>query len=352
MPDTARGFLPALLKVEVSSDLLNPGEDLWITSWWQNVGDAPAECPLQGCLELEIGHQRTLEDQYNQHRVLWAPQPAPQYWRAGDIHATTCRWHAPGGWAGSFRVYLGFCDEDHVPIALSAPDERPDKRVFVGEVDLGWSIGKPMIELTRKAWSKEFRTALPPPAPAIAPRPTLTIGDKVTVTLDATFPILLQLDDGQTIFTSPARLPEVLLRNRPADALISSALPACTIEYALVSHDGNAACYAGIASYLGQEVARWTLCFAASARDIVITLEEIQDAPGYELLEVRFPSLISSGIRTHDWWIFSPAAASSLSRPRDRSAMSILMTCGMPRHFILRTAQSCSRPRIWTTGCM
>ncbi len=294
--DTARGFLPLLLRVEVSSDMVNPGEDLWITAWWQNVGDAPAECPLQGFLALEFGHQRILEQHYNNYRIQWDPQPAPQYWRAGDIRATTCRWHAPtGAWGGSFRLYLGFCDEEQVPIALCAPDGQPVIRMLLGEIDLGWSYGKPTVELTRKAWSKEFQAQQPRLQSAPAPAPTLTIGDKVTVTLDAVSPILVQLDDGQAVFTSPALLPEVLLRNRQADALISSALPACTIDYTLVAHDGNTARYAGVASYLEQVVARWTLCFAASARELVVTLEDIQDEPGFELLEVRFPSLISSG---------------------------------------------------------
>lgn len=311
--EVRRGFLPMLVKVEVSADMLNPGDDLWVTSWWQNVGDAPAGTPLQGFMEMEYGHQRRLETQYNDHRLLWEPQPAPQQWQPGEQWATTCRWHIPSGWGGSFRLYLGFCDEEHAPITLS----NGGKRIQIGEVDLGWSLGLPMLELSRKAWTKEFATPFFE-EPVVATRQTVTLEGDITVFLDAAQPLLLSVAVGQATFTSPAYLPEVVLRDRASDTLIYSCQPACVVSYSPATVENACACYVGIASYHGKAVAQWTLRFAVIARQLALTLEDIREEPGVELLEVRLPSLLTADgdeARLVDFYAGGRLVAPDATRP-------------------------------------
>ena len=287
-------FLPVLLKVEASADMLNPDEDLWVTSWWQNAGSAPADRPLQGFLEMEFGHQRTLETNPGSHRVLWEPHPGPHRWQPGEVWATTCRWHVSHMWGGTFRLHLGLCDADHVPIDIGGRGGATVKRAYIGDVEVGWGWGMPSVELARKPWSRELNAPQGAPAAPADPGKTIRLEDGIRAELAANAPLLLGVSDTAAKFRFPPSAPEAILRRLADDTL------ACTCErgMSLVCDDVAAgpacATYSCSARRDGEVLASWKLRFAVKGRRLAISLEDVRETDGYELLEVVMPSLVSA----------------------------------------------------------
>lgn len=293
-------FKPCLLKVDVSSDLLNPGDDLWVTCWWQNIGSMPATEPIYGFMEMEFGHQRTVEAKGIKYsRIRWEPYPGPQQWEPGAICATTCRWNLAQSsdyWGGSYKLFIGLCDSDNVPIDIYGPEMKTAKRVEIGEVDAGWGFGIPTVENTRKPWSVEFNK--PADVSDIEPKEksdTMIIGDRVRVCLACDKPILLGLDDDRVRFDFSGGLPEVVLRCVDDDKIIYSFGPENSVSYAMDRINDNTVSYKGLFIHNCGNIAGFELCYTIREGKLSITLENVWEKAGYELLEVRMPNLISIG---------------------------------------------------------
>jgi hypothetical protein len=295
-PPVAAGFAPVLLRVEASADYLVPGDDLWITSWWQNAGRAPSSEPLLGFLEMEFGHQRMPETNPRQHRLYWEPFPGTHTWRQGDIWKTTCRWRVPPLWGGTYRLYLGLCDAvEHAPVEVRGEGGRPHRRVFVGEVELSWGWGTPTVETTRRPWSWELNPPLTVPGgrePA-APQ-AIEIGDGVRARLAADCPALLSIGDGETSFAFPPGPVEIVLRHRPTDSLLHSYDRGVMVTYRSETRGRCAVSYRAEVRRGGEPLATFGLAFEASRRGLRLTLEGVEERPGYELLEIHAPALVSS----------------------------------------------------------
>ncbi len=283
-------FRPLLLRAEVSADLLNPGQDLWVTCWWQNAGETPAEAPLRGVLEMDYGHQRVVETDYHQFRVEWDPFPAPHYWEPHNVWATTARWHVPSTWGGTFHLYLGLCDEQHVPVTVYGEQGLPNTHLFLGDVEVGWGLGVPTVTATQQAFTRHFNDPLPAVEKGVVDR-TIRIGDELRAELLSGAPALVSIGSGEATFPAPGWLPEVVLRERATDGLVYSFTPRAAIHYTRAVTSPAAVRYRGSMLVDDRPAAGFTLAFTVKEQQLTIRLEEIADEPGFELLEVRLPAL-------------------------------------------------------------
>lgn len=295
----AHGFLPMLLRTEVSVNLVNPQDDIWVTCWWQNVGDTPSPSALHAALDMVFGYQRTVESNYNNKRIEWEMYPGAEHWAPGAVWATTGHWHIPGGWGGTFQLYLSLCDADQVPVTLLAKDQTPAKRVYIGDVEVGWGLGAAVIQREGVAICLEFNAALPSPAPVIPA--TIEICDGVTAVLQADQPVLRALRAGQIAFNASGQSPDVFVRARKSDSIIASFNDGVTVTYTCVSSSAREASYRGVMSVPEQNAAvTFTLTFALAGRQLTVTLVDTNEVDGYELLQVCMPSLITvDGPSTH-----------------------------------------------------
>jgi len=154
-------FKPMLIKVETNWDQFQPDETLILTCWWQNAGTEPSEKPLSGFLELSFGHQRIVETTPKYFRHYWEPYPATNLWKPGEVWKTTIRYNLKMGWGGSYKITVGLCDEDHVPVDIIGEGGKQAKQAEAGQIELAWGWGTPTIERMRKPWTKDINMNKP-----------------------------------------------------------------------------------------------------------------------------------------------------------------------------------------------
>lgn len=294
------GFLPSLVKVEVNSDMFSPGDSLWLTAWWQNVGDTTAQQPLRCFLELEFGHQRIVETCEKYHRRIWEHQPGLQYWKPFELHAVTCHYKVPPLWGGTYRLFLGFCDEDTQPVQILDANGKPMYRVYIGDIELGWGWGTALIELARKPWEKEYnkkRDFLLSPVPE---DPVIRLEGDIGVCLDAAKPSIRGIRQDKAAISAEPMEPELLIREYVSDRVLYSYQPEIDVEYGIRQSDADSVIYSLVVKYNGVQVAEASLVFRLAGRRLSIRLAIVQEAEGFELLEIRFPCLFAlNGEDTH-----------------------------------------------------
>ena len=286
-------FVPCLLKVDVSANHLSPSDTLWVTACWQNRGDRPAERPLHCFMEMEFGYQRIPETQERHHRIIWEPQPGLHYWRASEMMSTTCRWRVPSIWGGTYRLFLGFCDMENLPFEILGEDGRPATRVYIGDIELGWGWGAAVIELTRKAWSREFNRPVEATELGVGSVKPLEIGDEVKVQFDPALPVIRGMEDRTAKFSFEPLDPEIVIRDFATDRLIYSYEPDVSVSYTPVVFPPAAVAYRGLVNKSGSVIASFCLRYEVSGRRIGLTLLEAEETNGYELLEIGLPSLFA-----------------------------------------------------------
>ncbi len=280
-----KGFAPVLLCAESSTDMLSKGETLFVTTTWRNMGDAPAALPVVGRLELVLGHQRTMETATQTYTQYWEPYPAASQWLPGMTVRTTCRFRANPDWCGTFHMTVSLCDEHHVPLS-----QRP---VAIGDVDIGWGYGYPMVENTRKGWTVIYGA---PPQDCMNAEPTHGVRARAEAALSLTDGI-----ECAAQFPGLERFGAFDLCPQPPTLQVrmlgdGDDKPRWLSEVAWQAESaGGDLLYQGSARQGGEEVVACTLRFAAKdAQHLRVTMENVREARGMELLEVHLPSLLAA----------------------------------------------------------
>ena len=288
-------FLPILLKVEISADMVEKGDELLIKSWWQNIGEMTAGKLLKGSIDFEFGNQRNLEHSQKEYRISWNPFPAIHTWEKGEIWSTTCRWKIPELWGGTYKLFISLCDEAKNPVTIGGRESQ-GKRIYVGEIDVGWGWGRPALELMRKSFTVEFNQAHRFIKEKFEnhKEERIVIGENIKVYELKKCLVILRINDGKAYFSFPYTKPEVIIRNFTQDDLIFSFGTDVTISYTNKHKDVNSMVYSAQAFYKAEIMAEWNLEFSVIDRALSITLSEIKEYGNYELLEVRLPTVISA----------------------------------------------------------
>ena len=287
-------FQPVLLRAEISSDLFQPSDTVYVDCWFQNVGNQASNTPLQCFAELSFGHQRILENTRKYHRFYWDPFPATNQWRPGDVWKTTFKFRLNNTWGGTYSIHIGLCDEKHLPVTIKGADGKLVEQVEVGRVDLGWSWGTPTMDQVRKPIKNEFNQ------PAISTIRktsdvglTWTIGTGTKVTFNKLLPEITAINGIEMNGSTRNIIPAVSIREYATDALFFSGGNDVQVSFSSSQMKNDQVCYKGVISLKKKTVAEFTLVFAMVQDELLLSMTDVKENAGYELLEITIPSLLS-----------------------------------------------------------
>ena len=287
-------FQPVLLKVDISSDLFQPTDTMYVTCWFQNVGNQASECPLKGFAELSFGHQRILENTVQYYRYYWDPYPSTIQWQPGDVWKTTFKCRMNLAWGGTYTIKIGLCDEEHLPVKIIGKDGKPAEQVEVGRIDLGWGWGTPTMDRVRKPVTNEFNRPVAGIVSGYADnRDGATIGTNQQVTLNRQFPEIIAINGISMNESTRGMSPAVTIREYAADALHYSGNDNVKVVYAAATEKNNQIDYRAKVSLKGLDVAEYTLRFEMARDTLQYSMIDVKETKGYELLEINMPSIMS-----------------------------------------------------------
>jgi hypothetical protein len=287
-------FKPMLVKVEANYDLFQPDETLWLTCVWQNEGTEPSRKPLGGFLELSLGHQRIPELMPKDHRIYWEPFPSTNQWKCGEVWKTTIRCNLNFGWGGSYNIVVGLCDDNHLPVDIIGKDGKMVKQVKVGQIDVGWGWGTPTMDRERKPWIIVLNDMKPLAIMKPVDKSSLiTFGDDLAIKLMKNVPIICDIGKVENNRSSSDMPPTVIIREYATDRLIYSTEPDMKIKYDITKIQNKGVIYHGVVRRKNQKLAEFNMKFESVGRQLQISLSEVKEQKGFELLEVKLPSLLS-----------------------------------------------------------
>ena len=290
----AGSFQAALLKAEISSDLYQPSDTMLVTCWFQNVGNQVSEYPLKCFAELSFGHQRMMENTPKYYRYYWEPYPSTDQWKPGDVWKTTFKCRMNLGWGGTYTLKIGLCDENHLPVKIIGTDGKPMEQVEVGRIDLGWGWGTPTMDQLRKPLTCELNQPVIPTARKNSnDSPVLSIGTNPKVTFNKQVPEIIAIDGIAMNESTRGMFSSVTIRDYANDSLISGGSNEVNIVYTLSKKENNRADYKGNISLKGKDIVKYTLRFETIQDELHLSLVDVKESDGYELLEINMPSLLS-----------------------------------------------------------
>lgn len=287
-------FQAKLLKVEVNYDQFQPGDTLEVLFSWQNIGNGPSTIPLRGFIELSFGHQRIPDSNPQFHRYYFDIFPATTQWQRRDVWKTTIRQKLPPIWGGTYKLKVGLCDENNTPVEIIGDNGRLVSSVTAGQIDLGWSWGTPTMERMRKPWSKSYNEAVDVNAKINTGSSSyLAIGSVPMIRLSDEKPIILGVGDLINSTQSGDNSPIILVRRLIDDQLIYSSSSDLNVKYKVIAKSSNSVVYNASVTSKRKEVANFDLVFETLGRQLQILLKNVSESEGFELIEIKMPSILS-----------------------------------------------------------
>jgi len=284
-------FLPKLLKVEASADMMAPGEDFLLTVWWQNAGGKAADKQLSCFLEMELGHQRLAERCEKFYRKYWTPYPETFTWKTGDVWKTTCFWNFAPHWCGTFKINLGICGDDRIPLEFIGDNGSTVTMQSVGEIDLSWGWGTPSVHKAQKPWVKNFNDATIRSIPEKTYE-TALIADAASAAIRKDMPVLESFKIGEASFSFNNGNPHFILYKD--NQRLSAPGNGFNIKSRLKHIEKNCAVYSNDIFYKDEKIAGAELVFSIIGEKLRAATANIWDNGEIELLEIHVPELISS----------------------------------------------------------
>ena len=288
-----KDFQAKLLKVEVNYDQFQPGDTVEVVCTWQNAGNSPSAKPLNSFLELSFGHQRIVETTPQFHRYYFDIYPATTQWQKGDIWKTSIRQKMPPVWGGSYKFKIGLCDENHTPVQFLGDNGSVVSFVAPGQIELGWSWGTPTMERMRKPWSKLYNQAVELKKNENTPYTYLAIGDNPMIRLSDKKPVLLGVGSLINSTQSGDNSPVISVRSLENDELIYSSTSKLSVKYDVIAKNDKSVIYKASVLNRKKEIAGFDLVFETIGKQLQIRLNNVSENQGFELIEIKLPSLLS-----------------------------------------------------------
>lgn len=135
-------FRAKLLSVEASFNYIEPGDTLYITTRWQNIGDEPLDKRASIAADIRFAHiQRKSEERPEDFRFTWEPYPSVLDWQPGEIVTTTGAWTVPAMWGGTYTVCLSMVGSDGEALRF-VDGKNTVFSVRTLNIHIGWGWGR------------------------------------------------------------------------------------------------------------------------------------------------------------------------------------------------------------------
>lgn len=234
-----------LLNVRASSHCLYGGDEVFVECTFEALADSPIKESVEIFCDFLFGHMNIPYNMTRSYRTSARIYPQPVMWKKGDVVTTGLRWKIPeSSYGGSYGINIGLCTKDTVPISFLA-EGRNVKRKYVGDIEVAFHNCAPkFVNSHRNSIEWEFEHA------------------------DA-----VKADDGHSDKLD-LKIAEVLIRDISSDD---------TIVKFVQGNNKN----------FKTEYAEFDIISESDNNSTTITLENVVEKDGYELLNVKFPTLIS-----------------------------------------------------------
>ena len=227
-----------LVGVRVSSHCIYPRETLYVECSFEALCDHPVKEKTDIFCDFLYGHMNIPECDQRNYRVAMPMYPQPMHWKKGNVYTCGLHWKLrPDLYGGTFEINVGITNYEAVPIEIEANGKNVH-RYYVGDVEAAFGGCAPKFVNSHKTeMTFEF--------------------DKIK---------------SNEVFSSGCE-GEVYIRNKADDSIITD--------------------YFGGSKYSG-EYASFELEKTADDTDEKTELVNVTEKEGYELLDVKFPTLVSS----------------------------------------------------------
>lgn len=127
-----------LIKAEVSRGIIYPGNPLYITTTFQAENDCPISEYAEIFCDMEFGYMTLPECYQRNYRIKGNFYPQPMHIKKGETITNTICWHIPADpYAGTFRMNIGVCDADSVPIKFVV-DDKEYTSYYIGDIEVAF----------------------------------------------------------------------------------------------------------------------------------------------------------------------------------------------------------------------
>lgn len=227
-----------LVSVRVSSHCLYPNDTLYLECSFESLCDHPAGEKLDIFCDFLFGHMNNPECNQKNYRVVMPMYPQPMHWKKGNVYTCGLHWKIrPDMYGGTFELNVGMANSEAVPEEFEFKGKNVH-RCYVGDIEVAFGGCAPKFVNSHKTeMTFEF--------------------DKIS---------------SNSVFDS-GNEGEVYIRRKADDSIITDLFT------------GSRYC----GEYAGFELKK-----TVGDIDEKTELVNITEKDGYELLEVKFPNLVSS----------------------------------------------------------
>lgn len=273
-------FKAKLLSAEANFNYVEPGDKLYVTAKWQNVGDDVLSEDAEIAADIVFcGRHRREEDQPTSFRFVWKPFPAMTDWESGAVWSTTGVWKVPEVWGASFRVSLSIILPNGQTLPFLGEHGEETHSQPIAEIDIGWGWGRTRLLEQRRALCAGFNEAEPMSSAAKVPA-TVTLGDFV---LGADYPVITGYRRERWLAFMPC------LYERNYQTNITRRYAVTELDSRLIFRDADKMIYALSTGHTYTE-----LVFERISDKLKVCIGEHREDDPYELLHIELPDIAQS----------------------------------------------------------
>ena len=268
----------SLVSVKINNNYIESGDQAVIQTAWQNAGDSLPDFNAKIVAEIRFsGRQRIDLAQKNSFRFEWTPFPSTDMWRSGDIWTTSAVFKFPTLWGGSYKIDISLLDENGKSIAFIGKGNRQVYSQDITEIDVGWGWGRKRLLEQRKPLSIKINEANE--IKTVSPCETVKLNG---YSLNKKYPAICGYENSKW-YDFP---PEINIRS-VSDNKTFACRTDVSAKYRLnvISHDK--------CEYIAKtEYCSFGIGFTFKNNLLLIKLSDVQEKDGYELVNLKIPSLI------------------------------------------------------------
>lgn len=266
-----------LISVDLCYNYVEPGDKLYITTNWQNLGEKPNFSARIAADIVFCERHRREENQNNNFRITWMPFPETDRWDKGEVWSSTGVWNVPSTWGASFMISLSLIDENGKTIGFLGKNEARTYSQEITETDIGWGWGRRRLLEQRKSVSIVINPESVLESTKKEPK-TLEIGN---YKFNMLYPSICGFKEEKWYDIAPA----VTVR-RISDNSSIKFLGNHGINYSVTSDTEK------IIYYAKNKYCSFKAEFTFINRYAVLNISDICESDDYELISVDIPSLV------------------------------------------------------------